>query len=138
VCSAECWGIQLILTIRYFNSFGVFGTPCTKREHTILRTECGEMTDGCWWQNVNIILSSPTALDRTCGVVCNSRGNCNYIGKIFSTPIGLHFVRFLFWDIQRYIIQWSTCRHISICLRKYHNSITNLFSLAFQQLKPIV
>jgi hypothetical protein len=32
--SAECWGIQILITIRYFNSFGFFGG------YPVVRTAC--------------------------------------------------------------------------------------------------
>jgi hypothetical protein len=88
------------------------------------------MTDGC----------------RLKKVVCSSRGS----GDIFSqenfrifSPLGERFVRFLkqifgytalHYTVDRLNLQLSTCM---VCLCKYHNSITNLFSLAFQQLKSI-
>jgi hypothetical protein len=58
-------------------------------------------------------------------------------------PLGLHFVRFLrqifgytvlHYTVDRLNLQLSACM---VCLCKYHNSVTNLFSLAFQQLKSI-
>jgi hypothetical protein len=62
----------------------------------------------------------------------------------YCTPyIGLHYVRFLkqifgytalHYTVDRPNLQLSTCM---VCLCKYHNSVTNLFGLAFQQLKSI-
>jgi hypothetical protein len=58
-------------------------------------------------------------------------------------PLGLHFVRFLKqifgytslqYTVDRLNLQLSTCM---VCLYKYHNWVTNVFSLAFQQLKSI-
>jgi hypothetical protein len=57
--------------------------------------------------------------------------------------LGLHFVRFLnqmfeyralHYTVDRLNRQLSTCM---VCLCKHHNSVCNLFILAFQQLKSI-
>ena len=97
--------------------------------------EYGEMTDGCWWQKV------------WCGVVCNSRGvwagHSPPENICTLPPLRLHFVRFLkqifgytvlHYTVDRANLQLSTCM---VCLCKYHNSITNLFCLAFQKHKSI-
>ena len=65
------------------------------------------------------------------GVVCNTRGVLGEFSRrtvlYFSTP------RTAF-RVYRMNLQLSTCM---VCLCKYHNSITNLFSPAFQQLKSL-
>jgi hypothetical protein len=82
-------------------------------------TECGEMTDGCWWQKV------------WCGIVCTSKGVCGILPQkmfcIFS-PLGLnceHFLKQIFGYTALHCALidqiWSVKCTCMVCLCKYHN-----------------
>jgi hypothetical protein len=86
--------------------------------------ECGEMTDGCWWQKV------------WCGIVCTSWG-CGGIlpQKMFCIfpLLGLkceHFLKQIFGytGLHCALIDriWSVKCTCMVCLCKYHNWVTQV------------
>ena len=94
-----------------------------KRDHTILSIERWQMVIG----NKKFGVVSHVLVGGSGGNLC-----------IFPLP-GLHFVRFLkqifgyaalHYSVDRPNLQLSSS---VVCLCKYHNSVTNLFCLDFQQ-----